>query len=104
MEPNTVGQAPKEHPVPEPEQPQPSVIDTAKQYAGQAYEQATHLPQTVLAAVGYGSKPEPTMTGEKPKAEDPAVDNMDPRQLEEFLRAKNKSSPEDIKGVEGKPV
>lgn len=101
MDPGTVGQAPKEHPVPQPEEPAPSVVDTARQYAGQAYEQAASLPQTVMAAVGYGSKPEQPVE-EKPKAEDPAVDNMDPRQLEEFLRAKNKSTPEEIKGLEGK--
>jgi len=101
MEPSTVGQAPKEFPVPQPEEPLPTMIDTAKQYAGQAYEQAAQLPQTVMAAVGYGSKPEQPVE-EKPKAEDPAVDKIDPRQLEEFLRAKNKSTPEEIKGLESK--
>ncbi|KAG9708073.1 CRAL/TRIO domain-containing protein, partial [Aureobasidium melanogenum] len=34
-EPNTIGQAPKEHPMPEPEVPQPSYVDQAKQVAGQ---------------------------------------------------------------------
>lgn len=102
MDPKTVGQAPKDHPVPEPEEPQPSVIDTAKSYAGQAYEQAAALPQTVMSAVGYGSKPEPEQPAEEKPKDDPAVDKMDERKLEEFLRAKNKSTPEEIKGLENK--
>ncbi|OQO12390.1 hypothetical protein B0A48_03032 [Cryoendolithus antarcticus] len=91
MEPSTIGQAPKEHPVPEPEHPQPSVIDTAKEYAGIAYTQAAQLPSTVLAAVGLGGhKPEePTQSH---PVEDPAVDKLESQTVEEFLREKTKSA------------
>lgn len=94
MEPGTVGQAPKEHPVPNAEtgEHQPSVIEQAKSVAGAA---ASYLPvpQSVLSAVGLGGEQQKTEEGETRK-EDPAVDSMDERKVEEFLRAKNMSKPQ----------
>lgn len=96
MEPGTIGQAPKENPMPTAEDnaPAPSVIDQAKDVAGQAYNQATQLPQTVMSAVGMGEK-KPAEEPAQPaaKKEDPVVDSMDERKVEEFLRAKNMSKP-----------
>lgn len=92
MEPNTIGQAPKEHPIPEPEEPQPSMVDQAKNVAGAA---ASYLPQSVLSAVGLGGKEEVKEEGEgRKEKQDPAVDSMDERKVEEFLRAKNMSKPQ----------
>jgi hypothetical protein len=94
MEPNTVGQAPKEHPVPnaESQEHQPTVLEQAKSVAGTAASYLP-LPQSVLSAVGLGGAQEETHTGET-KKEDPAVDSMDERKVEEFLRAKNMSKPQ----------
>lgn len=93
MEPGTIGQAPKEHPVPKVEE-QPSVIDQAKDMAGQAYTQAANLPHTVAAAVGMGGQQPKEEPKEPVKKEDPAVDGMDARKVEEFLRAQNMSKPQ----------
>jgi hypothetical protein len=95
MEPNTVGQAPKEHPMPQPDEgQQPSVIEQAQQYAGQAVEQAKALPQTVMAAVGLGGKSEGGEATQEAKTEDPEVDNLDGKLVEEFLRSKTMSQPQ----------
>jgi hypothetical protein len=93
MEPGTVGQAPKEHPLPnaETEEHQPTVIEQAKSVAGAA---ASYLPQSVLSAVGLGGEQKQAQEGEM-KKEDPAVDSMDERKVEEFLRAKNMSKPQE---------
>lgn len=91
MEPSTIGQTPKEHPIPTPEEPAPSVMDQAKNVAGAA---ASYLPQSVLSAVGMGGEQKTEQTGEVQKKEDPAVDSMDERKVEEFLRAKNMSKPQ----------
>jgi hypothetical protein len=94
MEPSTIGQSPKEHPVPTPEEPAPSMIEQAKSAAGTAASAAaSYLPQSVLSAVGMGGeqKPEPAKEAKK---EDPAVDSMDERKVEEFLRAKSMSKPQ----------
>jgi hypothetical protein len=94
MEPSTIGQSPKEHPVPTPEEPAPSMIEQAKSAAGTAASTAaSYLPQSVLSAVGMGGeqKPEPA---KEVKKEDPAVDSMDERKVEEFLRAKSMSKPQ----------
>lgn len=91
MEPSTVGQAPKEHPVPNDEEPAPSMIDQAKNAAGAA---ASYLPQSVLSAVGLGGQQGEEVKEEVGKKEDPAVDSMDERKVEEFLRAKNMSKPQ----------
>jgi len=97
MEPNTIGQAPKEHPMPKPEdeEAQPGLVEQAKGYAGQAYEQASQLPSTVMAAVGMGGKQEEQQpTREETQRRDPAVDNMEGRNVEEFLRSKTMSGAE----------
>lgn len=94
MEPNTVGQAPKEHPVPPQEEPEaPSYLDQAKSLAGQAYGTAAAAGSSALAAVGVGAEKvegnaEETETK---KPEDPAVDAADPAKVEEFLRGQYKS-------------
>ena len=95
MEPNTVGQAPKEHPVPnaETEEHEPTIIEQAQSVASTA---ASYLPvpQSVLSAVGLGGQQVQEPQTEEPKKEDPAVDSMDERKVEEFLRAKNMSKPQ----------
>lgn len=90
-EPNTVGQAPKEHPMPEPEPVQVSYVDQAKDVAGQAYNTAASVGASALAAVGYGSK-EPEPVQEQPKKpEDPRVDRTGDRNVEEYLRSQYES-------------
>ncbi|KAK0357583.1 hypothetical protein LTR91_004060 [Friedmanniomyces endolithicus] len=98
MEPSTVGQAVKEHPVHNPEEDaqQPDYVEQAQHLAGQAVEQAKALPHTVMAAVGLGGKEaageeEEEVAGREVKA-DPAVDGMDGKIVEEFLRSKTMSS------------
>ncbi|KAK3715534.1 hypothetical protein LTR37_007022 [Vermiconidia calcicola] len=95
VEPNTVGQAPKEHPMKEPdfEEPQPSMMEQAKDTAGQAVEQAKVLPTTVMSAVGLGGQTTETKEQEVRK-EDPAIDRMDGKNVEEFLRSQTKSKRE----------
>ena len=93
MDPNTVGQAPKEHPLPIPEEPAPSMMDQAKGLAGQAVEGAKQLPATVMGAVGMGGQKEEPVQ-EQAKKEDPAVDAMEGRNVEEFLRSQTMSKPE----------
>lgn len=92
MDPNTVGQAPKDHPLPMSEEPAPSIIDQAKGMAGQAVEQAKQLPSTVMGAVGLGEKKEEPVVEET--KEDPAVDGMPGENVEEFLRSKTMSKPQ----------
>lgn len=97
MEPNTVGQAPKEHPMPgAPEPAQPGVVEQAQNMAGQAVEQAKQIPSTVMNAVGMGEKKAdvPAEATETEKKEDPEVDGMEGQKVEEFLRAKTMSQPE----------
>jgi hypothetical protein len=94
MEPSTIGQTPKEHPIPTPEEPAPSVLDQAKSAAGTAASTAaSYLPQSVLSAVGMGGEQKQEPASEV-KKEDPAVDSMDERTVEEFLRAKSMSKPQ----------
>lgn len=91
-EPNTIGQAPKEHPMPEAEESQPTYVEQAKEVAGQAYTTAANVGASALAAVGYGTKEENKAVEEAPKkAEDPRVDAMGDRSVEEFLRGKYES-------------
>ena len=94
MDPNTVGQAPKEHRRPETEEAQPSMMDQAKDMAGQAVEQAKELPNTVMNAVGMGSKKEEEPQEQETKPEDPKIDSMAGKNVEEFLRSKTMSKPE----------
>jgi hypothetical protein len=91
-EPNTIGQAPKEHPMPEPEVPQPTYVEQAKEVAGNAYSTAANVGASALAAVGYGTKEENKVEEQAPKkAEDPRVDAMGDRSVEDFLRGKYES-------------
>jgi hypothetical protein len=103
VEPNTVGQAPKEHPTPGQDDSAPGIVDQAKNVASQAVEQAKQLPTTVMSAVGMGSK-EDQQPSEPEKKEDPAVDNMSGKNVEEFLRSQTKSKPEQETGNDGTPA
>ena len=91
MEPNTVGQAPKEHPVPNSEEPQPSVVDQAKGMAEQAMEQAKAIPTTVMSAVGMGGKDGEELPKEMENKQDLDIDQMGEKNVEEFLRTKTMS-------------
>ncbi|KAK5686051.1 hypothetical protein LTS10_002165 [Elasticomyces elasticus] len=101
MEPNTVGQAPKEHPMhnPEVDAAQPGYVEQAQNLAGQAVEQAKALPQvvagvvpaSVLSAVGMGGKHEEEAAPVAQKKEDPKIDQMDGKAVEEFLRSRTMS-------------
>ena len=95
MDPNTVGQAPKEHPLPIPEEPQPSYMDQAKDYAGHAVDQAKGFSTTVMNAVGMGSKKEEEVPEQEAKKEpDHRFDNMSNKDVEEYLRSKTMSKPD----------
>lgn len=95
MEPGTVGQAPKTHPMPRPEEPQqPSYMDQAKNLAGEAYDNATGAAGAAMAALGYGGnqqKEEPKEDKRIP--EDPRVAQMPQKNVEEFLRSQYNSKP-----------
>lgn len=97
MEPNTVGQAPKEHPMPEGAADDgaasASYLDQAKQMAGQALETAAAAGSTALAAVGVSSASNnDNKTAEEDQASsvprDPRVEQVQPEKVEDFLRAK----------------
>ncbi|EME40166.1 hypothetical protein DOTSEDRAFT_74855 [Dothistroma septosporum NZE10] len=92
MEPRTVGQAPKDTPIMREEEPQPTIIEQAQEYAGQAVEAAKHAPAAVLSAVGMGDKAEEVKPMEPEKHEDSRVDDMTQEQLEEFMRDQSKSA------------
>jgi hypothetical protein len=102
MEPNTIGQAPKEKPLPEPEQPPaPGYIDQAKQAAAQAAatvtSTATSVAGTVVGAVTGNKEAEETV--EEPvrakspeqQAIDAKIDNIQEKNVEAFLREQNTS-------------
>ncbi|KAF2149920.1 CRAL/TRIO domain-containing protein [Myriangium duriaei CBS 260.36] len=93
MEPGTVSQAPKEHPVPEPIPEQPGIVDQVKSAAGSAYNTASAAAASVAGAVGLGGTTAQPEQKEEPKQEihDPAVDRADPELVEEFLRAQSAS-------------
>lgn len=81
MEPGTVGQAPKEHPMPETETPAPSYLEQAKAAVAGAGSAA-------LAAVGYGgAEEEKEVPQEKSVPHDPAVDAAKDGHVEEYLRS-----------------
>ena len=88
MEPNTVGQAPKEYPMPPKQDAQGEqgeghgMMERAQEVA------ASYLPATVLSAVGMGGGKKEEGEGSREVKRDPAVDGMDDRQVEEFLRQK----------------
>ncbi|TKA71889.1 hypothetical protein B0A49_03352 [Cryomyces minteri] len=102
MDPRTVGQAPKEYPGPDTEEPkETSYVTQAKEVATNAYESAASAAgsasQTVMAAVGYGAS---QTTGTQPKHEealkrheDSRVDRIEGQDIEEFLRARYASEP-----------
>ncbi|KAK4612927.1 SEC14 cytosolic factor [Fulvia fulva] len=92
MEPRTVGQAPKETPLVREEEPQPTIVEQAQEYAGQAVEAAKQVPATVLSAVGMGEKAEEVKPAEPEKKDDERVDALTQEQLEEFMREQSKSS------------
>lgn len=101
MEPNTVGQAPKEKPLPEPAQPPaPGYIDQAKSAAAAASATVTStvssVAGTVVGAVS-GNKADPIV--EEPvrskspeeKALDEKIDASKDQDVEAFLRKQNTS-------------
>jgi hypothetical protein len=90
-EPNTIGQAPKEHAMPEPEQPTVTYVNQAKQVAEQAYETAAGVGASALAAVGYGSVEQNKEEQAPRKTEDPRVDAAGDGSVEEYLRSKYES-------------
>lgn len=97
VEPNTVGQAAKEMPMPEPEQPAPGYVDQAKQAATQASAAVTSAAGAVYGAVsGSGEKEQPTQESAQSKSPeeqrlDSQIDASKDQDVEEFLRAQNKS-------------
>jgi hypothetical protein len=98
MEPNTVGQAPKEMPMPEPEQPAAtSYLDQAKQAAASASATVTSTVGSVVGAVS-GSKEaeqkveEPVRTKSPEEQElDSKIDASKDQNVEAFLRQKTSS-------------
>ncbi|WPG97843.1 SEC14 cytosolic factor [Acrodontium crateriforme] len=96
MDPSTVGQAPKEHPVPngDEQQEQPTMIKKAQDVANQAYSQAGALSGSVMAAVGLGGNKAEVETPKKEPVHDPRVDNMDSKNVEEFLRHETMTEPQ----------
>lgn len=91
MEPNTVAQAPKEHPMPAQEEPQQSYLAQAQGLATQAYSTAAGAAGAALKAVGLSKEGEEAQesaaeeTHEIPQ--DPAVDQAKEKNVEEFLRS-----------------
>jgi len=98
MEPNTIGQAPKENPLPEPEQPPaPGYIDQAKQAAAAASATVTSTVGSMVGAVtGSGSKPEAEKVEEPVRVKSPTekeldgkIDASNDQNVEAFLRQKH---------------
>jgi hypothetical protein len=102
MEPNTVGQAPKEKPLPEPEQPAaPGYVDQARQAAAQASTTVTStltsVAGTVVGAV-TGSKEQEQKVEEPVRMKSPEEQQLDQKidaskdqHVEAFLRKQNTS-------------
>jgi hypothetical protein len=103
MEPNTVGQAPKEKPFPEPEQPPaPGYIDQAKAAAASASatvgSTVSAVAGTVVGAVTGSKAPEekveePVVRAKSPEEKqlDQKIDASKDQNVEAFLRAQNTS-------------
>ncbi|KAH9879841.1 hypothetical protein J1614_001865 [Plenodomus biglobosus] len=99
MEPNTVGQAPKELPLPETEQPPaPGYIEQAKQAAASATATVTSAAGAVVGAVS-GADAKKTVAGEAVEQKNPeekklddAIDASKDQDVEAFLRAKNSTA------------
>lgn len=108
METSTVGQARKDVSLPERQQEATadnSYLSQAKALAEQAYESTSAAvgaaSHTVLAAAGYGEAQTPQTGGgsqeqqhnsQKSPAQDPRVDNMQGRDVEDFLRSQYSST------------
>lgn len=101
MEPNTVGQAPKEKPLPEPEQPAaPGYVDQAKQAAAAATATVTSTLGSVVGAVTGSGKTEPEKKIEEPeRAKSPQeqlleqkIDAIQDKNVEALLREKHTST------------
>jgi hypothetical protein len=103
MEPNTIGQAPKEMPLPEPEQPAaPGYVDQAKAAAASASATVTStvgaVAGTVVGAV-TGNKETEEKVEEPVRAKSPQekeidekIDAIQEKNMEAFLREKNSST------------
>jgi hypothetical protein len=103
MEPNTVGQAPKEKPLPEPEQPPaPGYIDQAKAAAASASatvgSTVSAVAGTVVGAVTGSKAPEekveePVVRTKSPEEKqlDQKIDASKDQNVEAFLREQNTS-------------
>jgi hypothetical protein len=96
MEPMTVGQAPKEHPLPNTEadegKGEQGLVGQVQVVAEEFVEKVVEVERTVLSAVGLGGG-EKEKVEEGGKKEDPEIDGMDEKQIEEFLRGKSMSQP-----------
>lgn len=97
MDPHTVSQAPKEHPMPiasdaDPDASQASYVDTAKDLAGAAYGQAAGVATAALGALGLGGKDvEADKVDDQPETkapDDPRVDAVPTQNVEDFLRSR----------------
>lgn len=89
VEPRTVGQAPKETPLYHEDdgEAKPGMMEQAQTLAGQAVESVQGIPAAVMGAVGLGGAAEKEEEPVKEeKKEDPRVDELDDRIVEEFVR------------------
>lgn len=91
MEPRTVGQAPKETPLTREHDSAPTVVEQAQHIAGQAIETAKAVPAMALNAVGMGGEKKAEVKQDDGKPGDPRVDEMDNKNVEEFMRSKTMS-------------
>ncbi|KAK3077328.1 hypothetical protein LTS18_010568, partial [Coniosporium uncinatum] len=92
MEPSTVGQAPKDVSIPplQHHSSGPTYMEQAQALPGQAYDAASHAATSAMAAVGLGGQEQeqPKKEHEPHKKEDPRVDRLSDRMVEEFMRAR----------------
>jgi hypothetical protein len=97
MEPRTVGQALKETSLKKEEGEQSGIVDTAKEYAGQAQAVITSGASAVMSAVGAGGENKDEVKQPVKKSEDSRIDQLDESAVEEFIRDKSKSQPENVR-------
>ncbi|KAK3080389.1 hypothetical protein LTS18_001923 [Coniosporium uncinatum] len=92
MEPSTVGQAPKDVSIPplQYHSSGPTYIEQAQALPGQAYDVASRAATSAMAAVGLGGQEQeqPRKEHKLHKKEDPRVDGLSDRTVEEFMRAR----------------
>lgn len=99
MEPGTVGQAPKDvsQPLPSADndggKEAPGYVDQAKGAAAAVAEKANAVVSAAAGLVSGAAGSEKTEEVVEEKKEDERVDNMDGKQVEDFLREKNGSHP-----------